>query len=446
MCKEEFLALAQQEDTYGIVIYQVLDGTRRPVNLGLAPSGVRVLEGTIPRAIYQWDSIIKIYTKHKSVNLKICSLHTQHTQRVKFHCPHLHDTKLLAKTIAEMVGYYREYHSRTPETLPRLKRWFSGRHSTHRMQRSVSLRGHHSTKSHTLTATSGGRHFATQSFSGADKMRDRVIHNRTNTPVVVTTQRSISVGGPPAGNGRLLHETGQTLDEPAYSDPADSKRVSRHSGEMGFPDQDHLAVQGVQTSRLKGSPISIDRLTQDTETSYGEMSHESSPPDRPMADFTLETAQVETYSRSHDVHPRYSTPKQDVQQNGFHQPIHSNGNSTHITPLHSIPEKTRGTLCTRPEYRSRSSPMLQGTRFSSESSIQRQLRTITHSPESNPNIIYRSKRGRGSVASEVTNSLLLNRPSSTMLPEVPCDESYLDSHIRSILFDSSQREETSTEF
>ena len=54
MCKEEFLALAQQEDTYGMVIYQVLDGTRRPVNLGLAPSGIRVMHGTIPRAIYQW--------------------------------------------------------------------------------------------------------------------------------------------------------------------------------------------------------------------------------------------------------------------------------------------------------------------------------------------------------------------------------------------------------
>jgi len=32
------------------------------------------------------------------------------------------------------------------------------------------------------------------------------------------------------------------------------------------------------------------------------------------------------------------------------------------------------------------------------------------------------------------------------MPEVQCDESYLDSHIRSILFDTSQREETSTEF
>lgn len=54
MCREEFLALAQEEDTYGMVIYQVLDSARRPVNLGLAPSGVRVMHGTIPIAIYQW--------------------------------------------------------------------------------------------------------------------------------------------------------------------------------------------------------------------------------------------------------------------------------------------------------------------------------------------------------------------------------------------------------
>ena len=54
MCKEEFLVLAQQEDGYGTVVYQVLDGTRKPVNLGLAPSGVRVMHGTIPTAIYQW--------------------------------------------------------------------------------------------------------------------------------------------------------------------------------------------------------------------------------------------------------------------------------------------------------------------------------------------------------------------------------------------------------
>ena len=96
MCKEEFLVLAQQEDGYGTVVYQVLDGTRKPVNLGLAPSGVRVMHGTIPTAIYQWwgaivmlnssiwlwlvhrDSIIKIYTKHKSVNLKLCSVHVSY--------------------------------------------------------------------------------------------------------------------------------------------------------------------------------------------------------------------------------------------------------------------------------------------------------------------------------------------------------------------------------
>lgn len=70
---------------------------------------------------------------------------------------------------------------------------------------------------------------------------------------------------------------------------------------------------------------------------------------------------------------------------------------------------------------------------------------MTHSPESNSNI-YRSKRGRASINSEITNSLLLSRTNSIMVPEVPCDEAYLDSHTRSILFDSSQREETSTEF
>lgn len=120
---------------------------------------------------------------------------------------HLHDTKFLARTIAEMVGYYRyadklvfvdvtdwylyrEYQSSTPETLPRLKRWFTGRHSSHRIQRSVSLRVHSSTRAH--PTTSGVRSFATQSFSGADKMKDRVIHDKSNTPIVATTRRFVS--------------------------------------------------------------------------------------------------------------------------------------------------------------------------------------------------------------------------------------------------------------
>ena len=85
------------------------------------------------------------------------------------------------------VHTYREHHSRTPETLPRLKRWFTGRHSSHRIQRSVSMRVHSSTKSHTVN--SSVRSFATQSFSGADKMKDRVIHDKPVATSVLTTKR-----------------------------------------------------------------------------------------------------------------------------------------------------------------------------------------------------------------------------------------------------------------
>ena len=34
--------------------------------------------------------------------------------------------------------------------------------------------------------------------------------------VALFAYRSVSVSSPPAVNGRLLHETGQTLDEPPY--------------------------------------------------------------------------------------------------------------------------------------------------------------------------------------------------------------------------------------
>lgn len=99
-----------------------------------------------------------------------------------------------------MVGYYRyarvpvvvvidnwyvcrEYQSRTPE-LPRLKRLFTGRRN--RIQRSVSLRVHSSARSQ----PSGVRSFATQSFSGADRVKvERVMPaDEAATPIVVTTR------------------------------------------------------------------------------------------------------------------------------------------------------------------------------------------------------------------------------------------------------------------
>jgi len=131
----------------------------------------------------------------------------------------------------------REHQSRTPE-LPRLKRLFTGRRtraSRHRIQRSLSLRVPSSTRSQ--PTTSGVRSFATQSFSGVDKVKvERVMPAaEAATPIVMTTRfvstttslvsysgvhlfthRSISVSSPPVVNGRLLHETGQTLDEPPY--------------------------------------------------------------------------------------------------------------------------------------------------------------------------------------------------------------------------------------
>ena len=143
-------------------------------------------------------------------------------------------------------------------------------------------------------------------------------------------------------------------------------RSSRHSGQGGFPDQDRLAVQLLH---LKDSQASVDRLTQRTETSCDEISRESTPLGRSTGNITMETAQVERCSRSPDIHPRNSTPKQDVhaQQNGFHHSGQHSG-TTQTTPLHSIPERAKdhSLLHGRPDMRSKSSPMLRGTRFSSE--------------------------------------------------------------------------------
>lgn len=250
---------------------------------------------------------------------------------------------------------------------------------------------------------------------------------------------------PHIGNTLLLHLI--LINIPLlFSDTAESKRTSRNLGEAGSPEQSHLTVHNVQLLHLKDSPVSTDRFTQGTETSCDEASRESSPPGLPIVtDVTMETAQVEMYSRSPDVHPHHSmpkqdvqqtglhhplqyncvetsqvetyprspdihphhsTPKQDVQQNGLHHPLqyncvetsrveaysrspdihthHStprldaqpnglhqslqyNGTATHTTPLHAIPEK-RGYVPPgmRPEFRSKSSPMLRGSRFSSE--------------------------------------------------------------------------------
>ena len=127
---------------------------------------------------------------------------------------------------------------------------------------------------------------------------------------------------------------------------------------------------------MNDSSHSADELTQKTDTSLDETSRESTPLGQPIGSVTMETAQVETYSRSPDNYPRNSTPKQDlhVHHNGLY---HSNehNSTTQITPLVAIPEKTkdhhcyRFTLCERPELRSKSSPMLRGTRFSSEVSM-----------------------------------------------------------------------------
>ena len=160
------------------------------------------------------------------------------------------------------------------------------------------------------------------------------------------------------------------------SDTIESKRSSRHSGE-GFPYQDHLAVHDLQLLRMKDSPVSIDTSTHKTETSCEDISHESSPPAPPITDVTMETAQVETHSRSpnHVVHPRYSTPKQDIEHSGFQQSIQHNRTPPppQVTPLGSIPEKTKGHISPsdcyhhhKPDFKSRSSPMLSGTRFCSE--------------------------------------------------------------------------------
>ena len=212
-------------------------------------------------------------------------------------------------------------------------------------------------------------------------------------------------------------------------------------------------MHNVELLHLKDSPVSIERFTQGTETSCDETSRESSPPEPPITNVTMETAEVETYSPnihphhstpkqdvqqddlhhslqyngaettrverypgSPDNHPHHSTPKQDVQQNGLHHslryngaetyqgspdiyPRHSasvpkldvqqhslhqslqyNGTATHTTPLDAIPERSRGYVPStmRPEFRSKSSPMLRGTRFSSEVSSDTNCMNFVH--------------------------------------------------------------------
>lgn len=105
-------------------------------------------------------------------------------------------------------------------------------------------------------------------------------------------------------------------------------------------------------------------MTHGTETSYDDTSRESTPPGPPVTGVTMETAQVEAHLES----PKHSTPIKEMQQDGFHQSSQHSCSTTQITPLQSIPEKTREhlTLSDRPDFRSKNSPLLRGTRFCSE--------------------------------------------------------------------------------
>lgn len=134
----------------------------------------------------------------------------------------------------------------------------------------------------------------------------------------------------------------------------------RHLGGAGYSNHDNLPLHDVELLKLKDSPVSVDRLTERTETSCDETSREFTPP-------TLETAQVEMYPGSSG--PRYSTPKQDMQQSSFLQSIQHNGAPPQATTLHVIPEKVKQNHlpCSDiSEFRLKSSPMLRGARFCSE--------------------------------------------------------------------------------
>jgi len=127
---------------------------------------------------------------------------------------------------------------------------------------------------------------------------------------------------------------------------------------------------------LKDSPVSVDRFTDRTETSCEEISHEFTPP----VDVTMETAQVEMYPGLYGIHPRYSTPKQNMQQSSFQQSIQHNGAPPRTTPLHAIPEKIKQNHfppSNIQKVRSKSSPMLRGTRFCSEVSDLVVISTLT---------------------------------------------------------------------
>lgn len=106
-CEIQVLELAQCQENYGVVLYPVLDSDKTPINLGLGPSGVHVVMGTVPVAVYEWSSVLKVTQKYHTISLKIRTPHTMAIHTVKFYCPSNAISKQLALLCHEMQGAYQ---------------------------------------------------------------------------------------------------------------------------------------------------------------------------------------------------------------------------------------------------------------------------------------------------------------------------------------------------
>ena len=53
----------------------VQDSDKSAINLGLGPTGVHVVMGAIPVAVYEWGSVLKIIQKYHTLSLKIRTPH-----------------------------------------------------------------------------------------------------------------------------------------------------------------------------------------------------------------------------------------------------------------------------------------------------------------------------------------------------------------------------------
>ena len=122
-CEQHLLELAESQSQYGVTLYPVMDSDKRHINLGLGPSGLHVVMGTVHVAVYDWGSVLKVLSKYQTLHVKIRTSHTMAIHTMKFTCPSSSICKQLGLLCLEMQGVYKEV---TPYSST-FRRMWSGR-------------------------------------------------------------------------------------------------------------------------------------------------------------------------------------------------------------------------------------------------------------------------------------------------------------------------------